>query len=59
MATKSILKNITIKNKSDCKNLLNALNNADNKINKDVDNSKNFTEILGNDIVKMFGDKNS
>ena len=58
MATKSILKNITIKNKSDCKNLLNALNNADNKINKDVDNSKNFTEIFGNDIVKMFGDKN-
>ena len=58
MATKSILKNITIKNKSDCKNLLNALNNADNKINKDIDNSKNFTEIFGNDIVKMFGDKN-
>lgn len=56
MATKSIYKNINIKNKSVCRSLIKALENAKNKQSKEVVLSKKCIELKGSDIKKIFGD---
>ena len=52
MATKSILKNIVIKDKKSCSSLINALEGAKGKIAKEVNFSRSVRTIK-----KMFGDK--
>ena len=58
MATKSILKNVHIKNKNMCKSLLIALENAENKKDKKLENDRTFTGLFPEDIIKYFGGKN-
>ncbi len=57
MATKSILKNINIRNKSLCRNFLEALENAEGKKGKKVILSKPCIEIKGEKIKEIFGTK--
>lgn len=54
MATKSILKNIIIKNKKTCRSLINALENAQNKTAKDVSFSKGYHNATKDEIDKIF-----
>lgn len=55
MATKSICKNITIKDKNLGRSLVNALENAQNKTSKNVIYSKMVKEIKGEKIKDLFG----
>ena len=55
MATKSILKNIHIRDKRSAWNLVNALENAKKKKGKEVILSKNLNEIKGEKIKEFFG----
>lgn len=55
MATKSILKNIHIRDKRAAWNLVNALENAKKKKGKEVILSKNLNEIKGEKIKEFFG----
>ncbi|MEA1959965.1 MAG: hypothetical protein U9N81_01515 [Bacillota bacterium] len=57
MATKSIYKNVVIKDKRLSKNLLSALENAQNKGSKDVQLSKSYREIKKSQIKELFGEK--
>lgn len=58
MATKSFLKNITIKNKKDAERFLQALENAENKQAKIVKFDKRVEEIKDSKIIKeMFSNK--
>lgn len=54
MATKSILKNIIIKNKKTCYSLINALENAQDKTAKKVNFSKGYYNASKEDIDKIF-----
>jgi len=54
MATKSILKNVHIKNAGDARRLANALEHAAEKPAKAVVMSKIVTEASRSDIRKMF-----
>jgi len=54
MATKSILKNIDIRNKSLCRNLLNALEHAEGKKSKEVKLNKPYAEIKKEQIKELF-----
>lgn len=54
MATKSFLKNITIKNKSECNNLVKALENAANKHQPKITFSKSYSVATREDVRKMF-----
>lgn len=56
MATKSIYKNVNLKNKTLARGLILALENAMNKQEKEVQVSKSVKEIKGNDLRKIFGD---
>jgi hypothetical protein len=56
MATKSILKNITIRNSASCKSLVSALENARNKPRKEVTLQKKHVIVKGDQIKKLFGD---
>ena len=56
MATKSIYKNVSLKNKTLTRGLILALENAMNKQEKEVQISKSVKEIKGNDLKKIFGD---
>ena len=58
MATKSILKSVHIKNKNMGKSLLRALEDAENKKDKKLENDRTFTELFPEDITKYFGGKN-
>ncbi len=58
MATKSILKNINIRNKNLCRNFVNALENAEGKKAKEVVLSRSCTEIKGEIIKEIFGNDN-
>jgi len=57
MATSSIFKTVRIRNKSDAKNLVTALERAKGKSAKEVHSSKMHREVKGEDIVKMFEEK--
>lgn len=57
MATKSILKNIVIKDKKSCSSLINALEGAKGKIAKEVNFSRSVRTVDDETIKKMFGDK--
>lgn len=57
MATKSIYKNIVIKDKKLTNNLVFALENAEQKRSKDVKLSKSFREIKKEQIKELFGEE--
>ena len=56
MATKSILKNIDIKNQKLGKSLIRALEKASGKTAKNVELSRMYRVIRGDDIKKVFGE---
>ena len=55
MATKSVLKNIMIKDRRSAHNLVKALEHASGKQSKDVTISRTCKEMNKDDIRKMFG----
>lgn len=55
MATKSILKNITVKKPKTSRSLINALENAKNKVCQDVQLSKAVRIASSEDIKMIFG----
>lgn len=57
MATKSIMKSITIRDKRLRRDLVNALENAKKKKSKEVQLSRTCMEVTGEDIAELFGDK--
>jgi hypothetical protein len=57
MATKSIYKNVVIKDKRLSKNLVSALENAQNKGSKEIQLSKSYREITKCQIKDLFGEK--
>lgn len=57
MATKSILKNIVIKDRKSSSSLINALEQAKNKEAKEVNFSRSVYTADDETIKKMFGDK--
>ena len=57
MATKSILKNVNIKNPKLGKSLVVALENASGKKSKDVTLSRTYSDIRGEKIKEIFGKK--
>ena len=60
MATKSFLKNITIKNKKEAEKFLQALENAENKQAKVIEFDKKVEEIKdGETIKRMFSKGNN
>lgn len=56
MATKSILKNVDIRNKKIGRDFVNALENAHDKVSKEVILSKPCTHVNRQDIRKLFGE---
>lgn len=57
MATKSILKNITLKDKATTRSFINALENADKKSEKKVEFTRTVRTADRELIQKLFGDK--
>jgi hypothetical protein len=57
MATKSILKNVDIKEKKLGKSLVVALENAAGKRSKNVTLSRTYSDIRGDKIKEIFGHK--
>ena len=55
MATKSILKNVSITDKRLAKGLLLALENAKNKQSKKVELKRRLEEVKGEDIKEVLG----
>lgn len=55
MATKSILKNVNITDKSSARKFISALENAQNKTSKTVSYTRTVKEVKGDDINKFFG----
>lgn len=58
MATKSILKNVTIKDKRSACLLVSALENASGKRSQPVQHQRPHSDASRDDIRKMFGDTN-
>ncbi len=54
MATKSILKNVTIREKNFGRNFVSALNKAANVSCQNVELSKKCTELKSDDISRIF-----
>lgn len=57
MATKSITKDVVVRSKPLAKNLVRALENAQNKNSKEVVMSRTVHEIKGENLREMFGSK--
>lgn len=57
MATKSILKNITLKNKKSCQNFASALEQAHKKHSVTVKMSKRTEDIKRDQIKAFFGER--
>ncbi|ERJ00832.1 hypothetical protein LJB68_13845 [bacterium 210820-DFI.6.52] len=57
MATKSITKDVYIKDKALCRGLIRALESAEKKSAQKVIFSKKVTEAKGDQIKELFGDK--
>lgn len=55
MATKSVLKNVLIKNRRSAHALVRALENASGKQSQNVSMSRTCKELDKNDVQKMFG----
>lgn len=55
MATKSILKNVDVKDKKLAKSLVVALENAANKKSQSVSLSRTYTDIKSDKIKEIFG----
>lgn len=55
MATKSILKNITIKDKAYCRSFVSALENSQYKHSKQVTTDKKIRDLSREEIKKVFG----
>lgn len=55
MATKSILKNVTIKDKKSALFLVSALENAHGKRSQDVQHQRPYSDASRDEIRKMFG----
>lgn len=58
MATTSILKNVTIKEKKLGRNFVTALERASTQRSKEVIFSRVCRDVKGDDIKKFFGDRN-
>lgn len=56
MATKSIFKDVRIRNRPACRSLVLALEKAKSSQNKTVQLKKKYREISGEEIKKLFGD---
>jgi hypothetical protein len=56
MATKSILKDIMIKDRKTCASLINALENASKKSTKQFEFTRGVRTASTEDIKKIFGD---
>ena len=56
MATNSIYKEMRVKNRNCCRNLVTALENAEKRSSKVVVISKRIQEIKGDALKKMFKD---
>lgn len=56
MATKSISKNIVIRDKKLCRNLISALENAEGKSSKHVELKRQIKTASETEILKIFGD---
>jgi len=56
MATKSIMKNVDIRDKRLCRAFISALENAHGKKSKEVSLSRTFKEISGDKIKELFGE---
>lgn len=56
MATKSVLKNVNIKNRASALSLVNALENAKGKHAQRVKKTRTFSDASRDEIRKMFGD---
>ena len=54
MATKSFLKNVTIKNKKDCSKLLHALESAQKQKSVPVEFSRSYSLATKEEIDKIF-----
>ena len=57
MATKSILKNVDIKDENLGKSLVVALENAASKRSKTVSLSRTYSDVRGQKIKELFGNK--
>lgn len=57
MATKSILKNVMIKDRHSARRLVSALENASGKSEKKVTLSRTYSEMGRDEIRAVFGDK--
>lgn len=57
MATKSILKNVDIKDKHLARSLISALENASKKKSKDISLSRTYSDVRGEKIKDIFGSK--
>lgn len=55
MATKSVLKNVHIRDKKSALRLVNALENAAGKRSKEVMQTRSFSDASKEEIRKMFG----
>ena len=55
MATKSVLKNVRIKDKTSALRLVNALENAAGKGSRPVKHTRTFSDASREEIRKMFG----
>ena len=58
MATKSILKNVTIKDRRSAHSLVCALENAHGKHSQEVQHQRSHSDASREDIRKMFGGAN-
>ena len=56
MATKSILKNVNIRNRKDASALARAMENAHSVKSQPITMSRPVSEATGDEIKKMFGD---
>lgn len=57
MATKSIIKDVNIRDKKLCRTFASAIENASGRRGKDVQLSRSFKEISGEKIRELFGNK--
>lgn len=58
MATRSILKNIVVKDRKFCHSLISALEHSKDQKGKEVKLTRQVRNLDKDDIIKIFGDKN-
>lgn len=55
MATKSVLKNVTVRDRQSARRLISALENASGKQSQPVQHQRSHSDASRDDIRKMFG----